>query len=245
MKIITSNEEKNLSRRDLLIGAGKLAAGVTVLSASGLIVSEADARKKPKYPWAYKKLNPDKVAEIAYNNWYKGFCCYAVASGILIPLQKMVGEPYASFPIEAVKWGHGGVVGWGTMCGSLLGAGFATSFAAGHKNGEAILNDVIAWYAETNLPIFEPAKPKASIKNKSISHSPLCHVSVNSWMKKEGVKFFSPQRKDRCARLSADVAVKTVKLLNAWADGKYVPVHGSQVKTHKTTTQNNCGDCHK
>jgi hypothetical protein len=63
-------------------------------------------------------------------------------------------------------------------------------------------------------------------------------------MEKEGVKFGSPQRKDRCARLSADVARKTAQLLNSWADGEYKPTHGSQVKTHEITAQNNCDDCH-
>lgn len=232
-----------VSRRELLAGAGKLAAGIGIVSAGGLaVVSGVEAKEAP-YPWPYKKLDPGHVADLAYENWYKNFCAYAVASSILIPLQEKVGKPYTNLPVEAFVFGHGGVVGWGTLCGTLFGTGIATSFAAG-KDGEKILNDVMQYYATTELPIYRPKNPKASFKNISKSDSPLCHVSVGRWMKKEGVKFFSPERKERCARLSADVAAETVRLLNLWADGKYTPSHGSQAKTHGMTAQNNCGDCH-
>jgi len=234
--------DRNFSRRDFIGGSGKIVAGAAVLTAGGLGFLSG-ARAKSAYPWPYKKVNPEKVAEIGYENWYKGFCCYASASGILIPLQKIVGEPYASLPIEAFTFGHGGTVGWGTLCGTLLGAALASSFAAG-KDGEKIINDVIQWYTTTELPTFKPAAPKAQIKNINKSDSPLCHVSVGRWMEKEGVKFNSPERRDRCARLSADVAKKTAMLLNDWADGKYQPSHGSQVKAHDLPAQSNCDDCH-
>ena len=63
-------------------------------------------------------------------------------------------------------------------------------------------------------------------------------------MKKEGVKFFSPARKKRCARLSADVAMKTVMLLNAWTDGKYKPSRRLQVAMYQMPTENKCRSCH-
>jgi hypothetical protein len=235
-------DDKGLSRRELLLKSGKIVAGAAVLTAGGLSLAPK-THAKVQYPWPYKKLDPDESAQIAYENWYKNFCCYAVTSGILIPLQKNVGEPYTSFPIISTRWGHGGAVGWGTLCGTLTGTGIVTGLVAGSE-GEKILNDVMAWYTETKLPIFVPEKPKSKIINVNNSDSPLCHISVGKWMKKEGVKFFSPQRKERCARLSADVASKTVKLLNAWLEGKYIPVHGSQAKTHDMPAQNNCGECH-
>ncbi|WP_456475584.1 C-GCAxxG-C-C family protein [Candidatus Pyrohabitans sp.] len=238
-------EKNRLSRRAFLAGTTGFAIGVAVGSGGLGLLSGCTSKpeEKHKWPWPYKKIDPNKAAKIAYENWYKDFCSYAVASAILIPLQETVGEPYASFPVESTRWGHGGVLGWGTICGTLLGAGFATGLIAG-REGEKILNDVMAWYTQTNLPIYTPASPKANIKNKSTSNSPLCHISVGRWMEKEDVKFFSPERKERCARLSADVAVKTVELLNDWADGKYKPVHGSQAKTHQMPSQNNCVDCH-
>jgi hypothetical protein len=68
---------------------------------------------------------------------------------------------------------------------------------------------------------------------------------VAKWSSKEGKDFFSKERRDRCARLSADVAMQTVTLLNAYADGKYKPTHGSQIEKHKMTAQDNCDKCHK
>jgi hypothetical protein len=237
-------KKKCLTRRDALIGAGKIAAGAAIVTVgAGSLVTTASANKPAAFPWGYKKIDPQVAGDVAYESWYKGFCCYAVVSGVLQPLQKSMGEPYASLPLMAFKWGHGGAVGWGTLCGSLTGAGVATGFIAGHE-GEKILNDVIAFYTETKLPIYKPAAPKAHFKNVNASDSPLCHVSVGKWMKKEGVKFFSPARKERCARLSADVAMKTVMLLNAWADGKYKPSHGSNVGDNGITTQLNCTECH-
>ena len=237
------DEKKEISRREVLIGAGKVAAGAAIVSVgvSGLI--KPGPVKAAQFPWGYKKLDLQEVGDIAYEAWYGKYCCQAVVEGILVPLQKSIGEPYASLPLDAFKWGHGGAVGWGTLCGTMTGAGIATGFIAGPE-GEKILNDVIAFYSNTELPIYKPAHPKASFKNVNQSDSPLCHISVGKWMKKEGVKFFSPERKERCARISADVAMHTAKLLNDWADGKYKPSHGSNVKDTGITTQENCTECH-
>ncbi len=243
MKIIESVGERRISRRQLITGAGKVAAGLAVVSAGGLgMASMADARGAT-YPFGYKKLDPERVAALAYENWYKGFCCYATSSAILLPLREAIGGPYNALPVEAFIFGHGGTVGWGTLCGTLLGTGLAASFAAG-KEGERILNDVMHFYAETELPIYRPQNPRATFRSVSRSNSPLCHVSVTGWMRKEGVKFFTPQRKDRCARLSADIAAKTAKLLNLWADGKYRAAFPNQAKKHGLPAQDDCMDCH-
>ncbi|MCL5422784.1 MAG: hypothetical protein M1461_10005, partial [Nitrospirae bacterium] len=76
-------EGKKLSRRELILGAGKLAvgaAGIAVVSAGGLnLISKAGAKETPM-PWPYKKLNPEEVAEKAYNEWYRVYCGAAVIS---------------------------------------------------------------------------------------------------------------------------------------------------------------------
>lgn len=235
---------KNLSRREMLIRSAQCAACAAAVSAAGLLwAPRAEALKKEEYPWPYRKIDPQKAAAIAYENYYKNGCSYAVTSGILIPLREAIGPPYTVLPLEAFAFGRGGVMDWGTTCGALLGAGIATGLAAG-KKGEEILNEVINWYCDTELPIFVPQNPRASIKTVNKSDSPLCHVSVGKWMKKEGVALSDPRRKERCARLSADVAMKTVQMLNLRADGAFETKHGSQSMTYGITTQNNCTDCH-
>jgi hypothetical protein len=109
-----------------------------------------------------------------------------------------------------------------------------------------ITNEVIHYYAETALPIFEPKNSKMPnfTPVTCISDSPLCHISTNRWSKKSGFKFATPQRKDRCARLAANVAMQTATLLNQWQDGKFEAKHDGQIKLYGTTSQNNCTDCH-
>ena len=63
-------------------------------------------------------------------------------------------------------------------------------------------------------------------------------------MKKEGVGFLSPQQMERCGRLSADVAAKTVEYLNMEVDKQFTAANESQVTLNGMPSQNNCTDCH-
>ena len=56
------------------------------------------ALRSEKWPWPYVKLDPDKTAEIAYNEWYRVFCGAAVINSVFGQLREKVGEPYKSFP---------------------------------------------------------------------------------------------------------------------------------------------------
>jgi len=244
-------DEKDLSRRSLLVGAGKLAvgaAGIAVVSGVGSkLLSKAEA-KEAALPWPYEKLDPNEVAEIAYNEWYKLYCGAAVISSIFTPLKKKIGEPYASFPVDSFVWMHGGVLGWGTMCGTETGAALVTNLIAGQgvfKDGEKIANEVIQWYCDTELPTYVPKNPKISAKiPTSKSGSPLCHVSVGKWMQVADKGFWSPERKDRCARLTANIAAHTVKLLNDWKDGKFKSDLKLPAMSYAITAQHDCTDCH-
>jgi len=255
------DEQKEISRRDVLIGAGTMAAGAAVLSTGvASFVSSAKASGMTAYP--YKKLNVAEVGKIAHETYFTKFCAETVLTGLFKPLAQSVGAPYDSYPLGSVFWAHGGMMGWGTACGTLIGAGTAIGLiTAGDKTkvttaggrkavpvGEAIINDVIAFYAGESLPQYKPAKgqAKAHIKNQSVSDTPICHISVGKWMDKEDVKFFGIERKERCARLSADVAMYTAKLLNEWADGTYKPRNEPLANAidNQITTQGNCGDCH-
>jgi hypothetical protein len=146
-------EEKSaLSRRELLVGAGKItAAGSLVVMAGGslgLLAGCGDTSttttatskvQSATLPWPYVKLETTdikKIQETAHDNWFVGFCAFATLSGIVNLLREKVGEPYNSFPVEAITFAHGGTAGWGGTCGTLIGAGMAASLAAGPKVGE-------------------------------------------------------------------------------------------------------------
>ena len=223
------DERKEISRRDVLIGAGKVAAGAAIVSVGvASFVSNGKASGTTVYP--YKKLDIDEVARIAHETYFTKFCAETTLTGLFKPLTVSVGEPYTSFPLNSVFWAHGGLMGWGTACGTLIGAGTAVGLITAADStkvttpggrapvavGEAIINDVIAFYANENLPQYKPAagQAKYEVKNQSVSDTPICHISVGKWMEKEDVKFFGIERKERCARLSADIAMYTAKLLN-------------------------------
>jgi hypothetical protein len=241
--------DENISRRGLIKGAVG-AVGIAALTAGGLgFLSKGEAAKKSSatLPWPYKKFTASEIKEagnIAHDNWFKHFCSFAALSGGVEILRRKVGEPYISFPMEVTTFAHGGTAGWGATCGTLIGAGVLATLCAGPKIGEAINNEVCNFYATSALPIFVPDHPKAEVKTQSISNSPVCHLSVGKWMKKEGVGFLSPQQMDRCGRLASDMCMKTLVLLNLWADGKFEPTTKAPVFANEIPSQNNCTECH-
>ena len=252
MKNDENMESKGVSRRQMMIGTGALAASVAMVQFGGLLKSaEAKDGSTEKWPWPYEKLDPAKTAEIAYEEWYRVFCGAAVINSVFSQLREKVGEPYKSFPTDAFVFLEGGMVGWGTVCGSNAGAAIVANTIigpriAGGKEGHLITDDMFQWYSEASMPIFSPKKPKvATTLVKTTSESPLCHVSVGKWMKASGYHIGSPERKDRCARVAASVAYHLVELLNDWKDGKYVATAThSPVKDFGITAQMNCMECH-
>lgn len=237
--------ENEVSRREALIGVSKIAAGAAII-ATGMpgLISQSEAKETTPLPWPYEKIDPKEAGQIAYDGWYKGFCSFGVASGILIPLQKKIGEPYTHLPVEGLRLGEGGTVGWGTLCGSLLGATVAVGFVAPYDVGKQMINELLKWYSDTELPLYTPVQPKADVKIKTVSASPLCHISVGKWTEAAQKSLGSPERKDRCARITADVAMKTVSMLNDWKDGKFTSTLKLPAAIYGITGQHNCTECH-
>ncbi len=245
-------QKTSVSRRQMLIGTGALATGVMLGQLGGLVRSAAaKGGSTEKWPWPYKKLDPRKTAEIAYNEWYRVFCGGAVINSVVQQLREKIGEPYTSFPADAFVFLEGGQVGWGTICGSPAGANIVANLIigpriAGAHEGHQIAADIMQFYSETALPTFKPASPRVSTKIiTTTSDSPLCHISVGRWMKASGYPLKSPERKDRCARVAASTAYRLVELLNAWHDGKYEAQSDfSCGREYGITGQYNCEDCH-
>lgn len=245
-----------LTRRDLLIGAGSCAlsaAGISaLLSAVPGFAAKAEARgvSTEKWPWPYVKLDPEKTAEIAYREWYRVFCGAAVISSVFSQLREKTGEPYKSFPINAFIFLEGGMSGWGTICGSNAGANLVTNLiigprTTGTEDGMMMGSELMQWYSNASMPVYTPKEPKVKAKIiKTTSDSPLCHVSVGKWMKASGYPLSSPERKDRCARVTASVAYRMVELLNQWKDGKYETKGVFPPASFNIPAQSNCSECH-
>ena len=243
---------KGASRRQMMIGAGALAAGAALTHFGGMLGSaQAIGGATEKWPWPYVKLDPAATAQIAYEEWYRVFCGAAVINSVFGQLRTKVGAPYDTFPADAFVFLEGGQVGWGTICGSPAGANIVANCIigpriAGETAGHHISEEIMQWYSEASMPVYVPKNPKMTAELiKTTSESPLCHVSVGKWMKAADKPIGSPERKDRCARVAASTAYRLVELLNDWKDGKYEPkdTH-APVKEFGITAQFNCMECH-
>ncbi len=202
----------------------------------------------------YVQLDPEAVAERAYQNYFKGDCMYGVFASIVEELADKVGEPYASFPTTVTRFGAGGVMGWATLCGAANGAAMGIYLVS--KTPVPIIDEVFGHYSHAELPDYTPKSAKMKIK-PSVSDSTLCHVSVSKWCDVAGAKSFSPERAERCAQLVASVAKKTVEELNAQAAGTFVaayPIpqevqacrgcHDKGSELENTRGKMDCGSCH-
>ena len=166
----------------------------------------------------YVPLDPDKVAERAYRNYYEGDCMYGVFASIVEALAEKVGGDYNTYPTTVTRYGAGGVLGRGTLCGAANGAAMAIYLVS--NKPAPLIDEVFNYYQVTPLPDYRPQKAKDQIV-PSVAGSTLCHVSVSEWCKVSGQKSFSPMRAERCAHLVASVTRKTVAVLNAQAAGTF------------------------
>lgn len=244
--------EAALSRRELLLTAGRCTLGAATI---GAIASAAPAHGAvsgaDRWPWPYVKLDPDRTADIAYEEWYRVFCGAAVVTSVFRQLREKVGEPYTSFPMEAFLFLEGGISGWGTICGANAGANIVTNVilgprtATGKDDGMLMGSELMQHYASTAMPTYVPKAPKLKgDPPRTVADSPLCHVSVGKWMKAANKELASPERRDRCARLTASMAHRTVTLLNDWKDGKYRTSGVVPAKKYGIQAQHDCFDCH-
>jgi hypothetical protein len=231
---------EKLSRRKLLGDAVKVSAGAAVGAGIVSQISSTEtignAQESPALPWPYVELNPEAVAERAYAAFYKKGCMYGAFEGIIGELREKVGTPYTTFPALMMGYGAGGINGiWGTLCGTLNGAAAAIQLVS--ADPKPLIDELFFWASQTNLPDYRPKTPKFEIV-KSVSGSPLCHVSVQRWCEVSKFKPTSPERADRCGWLTAAVAKRAVELLNQQSKKAFTPVLKSTSETQQ------CIACH-
>jgi hypothetical protein len=121
-----------------------------------------------------------------------------------------------------------------------------------------MIANVFGWYEKEPLPEFNPQNSSYDyIPVKSISHSILCHASNTNWCKTSGFKVNSNERKERCRRMTSDVAEKVAIALNEIFTDTYttnvyndetvntcVTCHGSTGKVNNTAVKMSCNSCH-
>jgi Putative redox-active protein (C_GCAxxG_C_C) len=206
------------ARRDILTTLGlSIVPATLVLGQDKLQQPTGDVRK---LPWRYVSLVPDETADRAYAAHVVGGCMYGVFVAIVGQLAEQHGEPYRNFPMDLMRYGAGGLPGQGSLCGGVNGAAAVLAlFAKTSEDRGQMTRELCRWYQEARLPLYVPkaGQPAAEAQPTSIAQSLLCKDSIASWAKATGRPPESAERGERCRRLTADVARKTVQLLNASA----------------------------
>lgn len=251
----------------------KIAAGIIAGSGVGLF-SLVQFTKPPKpglaepqnlkyipakEGWIYVPLDPELTAQRAYRYYNDGSCMYATILSVVSQLAEHIGEPYSSFPMHLFKYGHGGVGGYGSICGALNGAAAIVGMLIGEKSAQdKVIADLFRWYEITPLPHFTPEEATFEYTpSVSTSQSILCHASNTNWCEASGFKVSSDERKERCRRLTADVAFRLTLALNSMYAQDYVAglqsnpeaascmaCHGDQGKLDNIAVKMDCNSCH-
>ncbi len=245
------------TRREIL-GAG--AFGSCMLCSCMRQESKSGGKRGGDFSgWRYHKLDPESTAERAYVNYYEHGCMYGVFKSVVGQLGERHGQPYSSFPYGMLTYGAGGVAGWGSLCGALNGSAAVIGlFAAEKEQQEELIRQVFRWYERTELPVHVPAAPRLdAMIPSSACGSVLCHVSVGGWTNISGYSATSKERKERCARLTADTVRRTVAVLNEGLLGGVAhplpadeqvsgcnSCHGRESSRKDALTAMPCGGCH-
>lgn len=264
-----NTEERGISRRAFLTTAGGVALGMGIVRLPGT-AHAADAL--PSLPWTnyYPSagLDIDAVRKLAYclNYLPPRGCGYAASQALINALGDELAEdnpdinPWKLLPSGLFAYASGGVLGWGTICGSLNGVLGVMDMLGVHSTlGDALID----YFCNTELPTdilvgWVPADddddwtdvPAPESTVATVSHSPLCHNSVSNWAATAGVPLWtldsttgktvpSPQKSKRCAMLVADIVAKAVELMNDKFLNSVIPRAWTVPASYKS-----CYECH-
>ena len=239
-----------LTRKEFLSTGTKYGAGAIIgLGAVELLArGQGTAGVNAIWPYPYQTLDVEAVRKLGHDQYYSGKgCCYGAFYALVKASSNLAGEPWTSFPAEMMVYGKGGGVGWGTLCGAANGAAAFISLVCQIARADVLNNEVFGWYTQTKLPTDtsnQYGKDSAYTSNpyphdlaQNISGSVLCHVSVTEWCKTAQLTASSTERKERCARITGDVAAYAAKVLNDEFASQFV---GLYVAPTSITTCNSC-----
>lgn len=219
------------------IASSSTAASSTAASADPLTI------EAPKFPFTWKKLDADEVQTRAWQSFYdKGGCAIAVFDSILGLMADTYGYPYNQIPVQMYYNGHAGYCA-SSLCGSLGGAaGILGLFLPTDKVDEQ-LKALEAWYCAAELPFYQPELDLPCTVSGSVN----CSDSVGKWMTAANVTSMGDdKRKARCAGVSADVALKTIELLDVFYGLADAPANDDEIELadnqYLGTAKGNQGD---
>jgi len=231
-----------INRRELVtIGLCGMAGWLTRRLGNG--TSYASPNASANLNWKQpRKIDLTTSARLAYDGYKeKGLgCCHGAFKGLVSPVIAEMGAPYNTFPVEIMRAGKSGVADSGSLCGALLGAAYAFHLFFDAKVADDMQKELHRWYGQTMLPQYIPAV--SNFKDYKVPQTkailPECHASIDSWIKVTGFAKETDERRERCGRLTADVAIKAAVIWNAQLEGQLF------AKTPMSDNQMYCGKCH-
>lgn len=176
----------------------------------------------------YNPLDIEKLRKLGHKGAYMGNCSSGAFYAVIKEYSQRTGKSFDGLTIEPphnmMNFGGGGIVGRRMCCGALLGASAAVNLIADSKTARDIITRLFKWYARAEFPSdlsneyakngqFEDQHCPENLP-QSTAGSALCADSLRQWIKKSGHAYRTPQRLERCHRLTGDVVAKTGELLN-------------------------------
>ena len=156
---------KGFTRREVLSSVG-LAAGAGLLACRDAEVRAGeDGGSDASKGRTLVPLDAAVVADKAYRIYPEGACMYATFASIVSSLGELVGEPYRSFPVEMMRYGEGGISGWGSVCGALNGAAAVIGLIYPGKDGSRraeLIAELFSWYEQSQAPQVSPRADRRS-----------------------------------------------------------------------------------
>ncbi|NBB72187.1 MAG: FMN-binding protein [Bacteroidetes bacterium] len=179
-------------------------------------------------PWPFEPFDVEHVRKLGHLGHYEGGCAYGAFNALIQPLQEKVGYPYNQIPTFMLDFGKGGVLGSGGTCGTILGSMAAINLIAG-ADYFPIAMDLMEYYETTPFPtdisneyavnrefLVDEYRTDEALP-QSVAGSVSCDESDSNWLEEAGYEPGGPESKERCARLTGDIAAKAAELLNTWA----------------------------
>lgn len=262
---------KNFSRKDFLVNASKAAVGVTAVAGlSSLVTTATLANTKPMvYPWPYATVDLEALRIRAHHLKLTGWeCCSGCFGAFVETLSLQIGDPWTTMPYEVMMYGRGGGAAWGTLCGAVNAGAAVISLVVPKATSGPLIWELYGWAASTPFPTdqanqfaldnrYTTGAFNGVAQPQSVAGSVLCHASLTNWCIESGKKFNSNDRKERCGRITGDIAVKTGEILNAYHAGTFTPqfvtpayaaqclgCHGTAL-LENVRIQENCEPCHQ
>jgi hypothetical protein len=220
-----------MKRREMLagLGGGTLGLGIVTLLGCGSAELEARATNVSASDadhWRYAEIDHQKAADLSYEIYPNGGCMYASFRALLTTIADALrdGDPVAAsvvmnFPFHMMGYGRGGIGGTGSACGAFNGcAAVIGAFVKDVARQNAMIQELYTFCTQAELPKYRPQDDRFPMMATSVAESVLCHPSIDSWRAVAGmdIAFTSPERGERCRRLTSDIVIKTAELLNRY-----------------------------